>query len=370
MARVKRESCGHTRRASTRRCRSGDRLRRLAGTVEPRQIRLFAKPDQLPPRVAPVLLHDERARRRLVAHAVQMLEGLPIDQTAERPGVFRNAAREQRSGSRRAGRARTARPRARDAPRSLGRRQPDCHRVDRRCRQWATRCRRNARSAAARSGRTPRAPARAACDRAAECAPPTPDPRAAPCGAGTPRLAGRQSPRAARAAPASRAGPGKQAAGQRPIVEPGAADDESAAGRARECRGSPRQRRARSCAAVYSSVGSTMSIRWCGMPRRSADRHLVGADVEAAIDRGRVAVDDLAAEPLGQRQRQRALAGRGRPEHGRRRLPTVPRAMTSTTNATSRISRPSCCGGEHSKVQAVPSCSLQASASALDLARA
>ena len=44
-------------------------------------------------------------------------------------------------------------------------------------------------------------------------------------------------------------------------------------------------------------------------------RHLVGADVEAAIDRRRVAVDDLAAEPLGQRQRQRALAGRGRPEH-------------------------------------------------------
>src|SRR3954470_12824455 len=24
------------------------------------------------------------------------------------------------------------------------------------------------------------------------------------------------------------------------------------------------------CAAVYSSVGSAMSIRWCGMPRRSA----------------------------------------------------------------------------------------------------
>ena len=45
-------------------------------------------------------------------------------------------------------------------------------------------------------------------------------------------------------------------------------------------------------------------------------RHLVGADVEAAIHGGRVAVDDLAAEPLGERQRQGALAGRGRTEDG------------------------------------------------------
>ena len=51
------------------------------------------------------------------------------------------------------------------------------------------------------------------------------------------------------------------------------------------------------------------------MPRRSAERHLVGADVEAAIDGGRIAVDDLAAVPLGERQRQRALARRGRPEN-------------------------------------------------------
>ena len=46
------------------------------------------------------------------------------------------------------------------------------------------------------------------------------------------------------------------------------------------------------------------------------DRHFVGADVEAAIHRRRVAVDDLAAMPLGDRQRERALAGRGRTENG------------------------------------------------------
>ena len=43
--------------------------------------------------------------------------------------------------------------------------------------------------------------------------------------------------------------------------------------------------------------------------------NLVGADVEPAIDRGRIAVDDLAAVALGDRQRQRALARRGRTEN-------------------------------------------------------
>ena len=45
-------------------------------------------------------------------------------------------------------------------------------------------------------------------------------------------------------------------------------------------------------------------------------RQLVGADVEPAVDRGRVAVDDLAAVLLGERERQRALAGRRGPENG------------------------------------------------------
>ena len=39
-----------------------------------------------------------------------------------------------------------------------------------------------------------------------------------------------------------------------------------------------------------------------------AQRHLVGADVEAAIHRGRIAADDFAAIPDGELQRERALA--------------------------------------------------------------
>ena len=59
-----------------------------------------------------------------------------------------------------------------------------------------------------------------------------------------------------------------------------------------------------------------MSIRWCGMPRRSGCRHLVGADVEAAIDGRRIAVDDFAAVALREGEGEGALAGRRRAEHG------------------------------------------------------
>ena len=44
------------------------------------------------------------------------------------------------------------------------------------------------------------------------------------------------------------------------------------------------------------------------------DRHLVGADVEAAIDGCRIAADDLAVEALGERDGEGALAGGGRAE--------------------------------------------------------
>ena len=62
-------------------------------------------------------------------------------------------------------------------------------------------------------------------------------------------------------------------------------------------------------------------------------RDLVGADVEAAIDRGRIAVDDLAVEPLGERERQRALAGRGRPED---RRPNVTGTRSGPAEADTR----------------------------------
>src|SRR4051794_28212391 len=58
--------------------------RSFSRTVEPDQIRLFAEPDQLPSRVAAVLLRDERTRGRLVPPSVQQLDRLPIHEPAER----------------------------------------------------------------------------------------------------------------------------------------------------------------------------------------------------------------------------------------------------------------------------------------------
>src|ERR1051325_2535280 len=67
----------------------------LARTLEPPKIRLFTEPDQLAPRVSAVLLHDERARLRFAAHAAQHLHHLPVDESAKRSRLWRNATREQ-----------------------------------------------------------------------------------------------------------------------------------------------------------------------------------------------------------------------------------------------------------------------------------
>jgi hypothetical protein len=45
--------------------------------------------------------------------------------------------------------------------------------------------------------------------------------------------------------------------------------------------------------------------------------YLVGADIESAIHRSRIAVDDLPVMALGQREAQRALARRRRTEDGK-----------------------------------------------------
>ncbi len=146
---------------------------------------------------------------------------------------------------------------------------------------------------------TPRAPGRAASGRAAECARPIPGStrRSKRWSRSTPCVQPCASSRVRSAVVL--AGPGKQPAGQRAVIEAGAAGEDRQAAAARGSRRWRERRRARSRAAVYSSVGSAMSIRWCGMPRRSGDWHLVGADVEAAIDGGRIAVDDLAVEAFG-----------------------------------------------------------------------
>ena len=101
------------------------RRRRLAGAFEPPYVRLFAEPDQLAARVAHVLADDELARGGLVAHAVQQLDDLPVDEAAERVRRCRHAGGQQAVAPRRRRRARTARrrgaPRARAAPGAAGR---------------------------------------------------------------------------------------------------------------------------------------------------------------------------------------------------------------------------------------------------------
>ena len=114
---------------------------------------------------------------------------------------------------------------------------------------------------------------------------------------------------------ASRAGTRKQPARQRAEVEAGAADQNrqppARLDVADRGRGIARVLRGR---VVVGRIGDVDQVVRDAAP--IADRDLVGADVEAAIDGGRVAVDDLAAVALGDRQRQRALPGRGRAEHG------------------------------------------------------
>src|SRR5438034_796974 len=73
----------------------GHRLLAFTWALDPPYVRLLAEPDQLPARVAAVLADDERARRRFVAHAVQVLEGLAVDEARERQRGFRDAAGEQ-----------------------------------------------------------------------------------------------------------------------------------------------------------------------------------------------------------------------------------------------------------------------------------
>ena len=77
------------------------------------------------------------------------------------------------------------------------------------------------------------------------------------------------------------------------------------------------------------------------------ERHLVGADVEAAVHGRRIAADDFAAAPQRQLDAERALARRRGTQDGeyrrRGRRCQFLKMMKPMTNP-SRISRPSCCG--------------------------
>ena len=60
------------------------------------------------------------------------------------------------------------------------------------------------------------------------------------------------------------------------------------------------------------SIGNVDEMVW--NPSLLGQRDFVGADVETAINGGRIAVDNLAPAARRERHRQRALAGRRRPE--------------------------------------------------------
>jgi hypothetical protein len=109
-------------------------------------------------------------------------------------------------------------------------------------------------------------------------------------------------------------GPGKQPSRERSEVETRSTDDEGQVALAVNL--------ADDCGRVLRVLGGGVFGRrfddvdeMMRNPSPIADRYLVGADVEAPIDRGRVAIDDLAGVLLSQRERQRALAGRRRPEN-------------------------------------------------------
>ena len=217
---------------------------RFARAIEPGEAGLLAEPDQLPLGVAAVFLDDERSRRGLVAHAVQVFERLAIHQPAERTRVFGHPLFEQRPHLVEQAARELLVDAASHACRKLPRPEASARSPARASRESARRSRRNEPSGAGRSGSTPRVRGRSASDRAAESAPPTPDRPAAASDAAVRRRASRRSRPGARA-------------GLRPVRdrETGRASAResrspsrrrrSAGARAPECRGWPPTRRAR-----------------------------------------------------------------------------------------------------------------------------
>ena len=106
-------------------------------------------------------------------------------------------------------------------------------------------------------------------------------------------------------------GPRKEPARQRSVVQAGAADqDRQAAARGDVADDGRRLARIPRRRVLLGRIGDVDQVM--GNALAGGRRHLVGADVEAAVDGRRVTADDLAVEPVGERDAERALAGRGR----------------------------------------------------------
>src|SRR4051812_42180707 len=139
----------------------------------------------------------------------------------------------------------------------------------------------------------------------------------------------------------------KEPSRQRAIVQPGSADND----RQLATRGDVPDSHPRFTRVARSGV----LLGWFSdvdeMMRDSlslAERHLVGADVETPIHRGRIAADDLPVEAVRESNPQRALAGCSGTDNGndprpRHQRPVSTRANASTTSAANVRSRPICC---------------------------
>ena len=127
------------------------------------------------------------------------------------------------------------------------------------------------------------------------------------CNRSGPRFCAIASSRARSARVAAR--PGKQSARQRPVVEPGAADENRQLAAGRDV--ADRRRRFAGVARrriLLERIGNVDHVM--GNALLLAGRHLVRADVETAIDGGGIAADDFAVQPARERDAERALAGR------------------------------------------------------------
>ena len=140
------------------------------------------------------------------------------------------------------------------------------------------------------------------------------------------------------------AGSGKQSTGQRAVIEAGAADEEGHV--------PARVHLANDAIGIASILRRSVYVSRIGdvdqvmrNPTLFGARHFVGADIEAAIHGGGITVENLAANPLGKRQGQRALPGRGRSQHrhnDRLRAQSTRMNTYRTSTASTRMS-PSCC---------------------------
>ena len=140
--------------------------------------------------------------------------------------------------------------------------------------------------------------------------------------------------------------PGKQASRERAVVESSPADEQRQPATRADCadRGGRLARVSRG-GVLLGRVGHVdQMVRNTALFRH---RHLVGADIEPAVDGGRIAAHDLPAETAGEREAERALPGGSRSDDRHQTSPrrhgASARASATITSTASSIRSPICC---------------------------